>query len=79
MSRDHFKIMLRFIWFGNENSRAETDEVTSIQDKWTVLNKNIMQPNKPHECITNDDQLFLFGDHTKFTQYIHPNQWWNQD
>ena len=73
MSRDRFKMMLRFIRFDNENTRAErvqTDKAAPIRDIWTMLNSNLMGAYKPHECITIDEQLFPFRGRTKFTQYI---------
>ena len=35
-----------------------------------MLNRNLEKAYKPYECITIDEQLFAFRDHTKFTQYI---------
>lgn len=73
MSRDRFKMMLRFIRFDNENTREErvtTDKVAAIRDIWIMLNTNLGRAYKPYECIIIDEQLFPFRDHTKFTQYI---------
>lgn len=73
MCRDRFKLMLRFIRFDNDNTRAErvqTDKAAPIRDLWLMLNKNLERAYKPHECITIDEQLFPFRGHTKFTQYI---------
>ena len=73
MSRDRFKMMLRFIRFDNENTRAEraqTDKAAPIRDIWIMLNRNLEKAYKPYECITIDEQLFPFRGHTKFTQYI---------
>ena len=73
MSRDQSKMMLRFIRFDNENTRAEraqTDEAAPKQDIWIMLNKNLEKAYKPYECITIHEQLFPFRGHTKFTQYI---------
>ncbi|XP_071750116.1 uncharacterized protein [Lepeophtheirus salmonis] len=73
MSLDRFLMMLRFIRFDNENNRAEraqTDKTAPIRGLWLILNKNLERAYKPHECITIDEQLFPFREHTKFTQYI---------
>ncbi|XP_069592446.1 piggyBac transposable element-derived protein 4-like [Ranitomeya imitator] len=73
MSRDRFKMILRFIRFDNENTRAErvqTDKAAPIRDIWTMLNSNLERAYKPYHCITVDEQLFPFRGHTKFTQYI---------
>ena len=73
MSRDRFKMMLRFIRFDNENTcteRAQTDKAAPIRDIWIMLNRNLEKAYKPYECIAIDEQLFLFGGHTKFTQHI---------
>lgn len=73
MSRDRFKMMLRFIRFGNENTRAkrvQTDKAAAIRDLWIMLNKNLKRSYKPYDCITIDEELFPFRGHTKFTQYI---------
>lgn len=66
-------MMLRFIRFDNENTRAEharTDKAAPIRDIWTMLNKNLEKAYKPYECITIDEHLIFFRGHTKFTQYI---------
>ena len=34
-----------------------------------MLNRNLEKVYKPYECITIDEQLFLFRSHTQFTQY----------
>ena len=42
MSRDLFKMMLRFIRFDNENTReerAQTDKADPVRDIWIMLNK----------------------------------------
>ena len=73
MSRDQFKMMLRFIRFDIENTRAEraqTDKATPKQDIWIMLNRNLEKAYKPYECITIDELLFPFRGHTKFTQYL---------
>lgn len=73
MSRDRVKMMLRFIRFDNENTRAErvqTDKAAPIRDIWIMLNRNLEKAYKPYECITIDEQLFPFRGHTKFIQYI---------
>lgn len=73
MSRDRFKMMLRFVRFDNENTRAariQEDKAAPIRDIWTMMNKNLENAYKPYECITVDEQLFPFRGHTKFTQYI---------
>ncbi|CAM1319692.1 Uncharacterised protein r2_g2804 [Pycnogonum litorale] len=73
MSRDRFKMMLRFFRFDNENNRAEraqTDKAAPIRDMWTMLNGNLERAYKPYECITIDEQLFPFRGRTKFTRYI---------
>ena len=73
MSRDQFKMMLRFIRFDNKNTsaeRAQTDKAAPIQDIWIMLNRNFEKACKPYECITIDEQLFPFSSHTKFTKYI---------
>ena len=73
MSCDLFKMMLRFIRFDNENTRAEraqTEKASIIRDIWITWNKNLEKANKPYECITIDEQLFPFRGHTKFTQYL---------
>ena len=73
MSRDRFKIMLRFIRFDNKNTgaeRAQTDKAAPIRDIWIMLNRNLEKTYKPYECITIDEQLFPFRGLTKFTHYI---------
>lgn len=72
MSREHFKMMHRFIRFDSENKRerVKTDKAAPIRDIWTMLNKNLEKSFDPYECITVDEQLFPFRGHTKFTQYI---------
>ena len=73
MSRDRFKMMLRFIRFDNENTRAERAQTVTaapIQDVWIKLNRNLEKAYKSYECITIDKQLFPFGDHSKFAEYI---------
>ena len=73
MSRDRFQMMLRFIRFDNENTRAEraqTDKAAPIRDIGIMLNRNLEKAFKPYECITIDEQLFPFSSHTKSTQYI---------
>ena len=73
MSRDRFKMMLRFIRFDNENTRAEraqTDNAAPIRDIWIMLNRNLEKAYKPYEYITINEQLFPFRSHIKFTQYI---------
>lgn len=53
MSRDRFKMMLRFISFDFENTRVErakmpkTDKAAPIRDIWTMLNKNLKIAYKP--------------------------------
>ena len=47
MSRDRFKMMLRFIRFDNENTRAEraqTDKAAPIRDIWIMLNRSWKKP-----------------------------------
>ena len=74
MSRDWFKMMLRFIRFDNESTRAERakiDKAAPIRDIWIMLNRNLEKAHKPYECITIEEQLlFLYGGHIQFTQYI---------
>ena len=73
MSHGRFKMMLRFIRYDNENicaEQAQADKAAPIRDIWITLNKNLEKAYKPYECITIDEQLFLFGGHTKFTEYI---------
>lgn len=73
MSRDRFKMFLRFIRFDDQNTRAErakNDKAAPIRDIWTMLNSNLAKNYKPKECITVDEQLFPYRGHTKFTQYI---------
>ena len=73
MSRDQFKMMLRFIRFDNENTHAEcaqTDKAAPKQNIWIMLNRNLEKACKPYECITIHEQLFPFRDYTKFTQQI---------
>ena len=73
MSRDRFKMMLRFIRFDNKSTRAErakTDEAAPIRDIWIMLNRNLEKAYKLYECITIDKELFPYRGHTKFTQYI---------
>lgn len=73
MSRDRFKLLLRFIRFDNEYTRAERiglDKAAPIRDIWLMLNQNLAQGYKPHESLTVDEQLFPFRGRTKFTQYI---------
>ena len=73
MSRDQFKLKLRFIRFDNKNTRAERaqkDKAATILDIWIMLNRNLEKAYKTYECITIDEQLFPFRGHTKFTQYI---------
>ena len=44
MSRDQFKMMLRFIRFENENTcseRAHTEKPAPIRDIWIMFNKNL--------------------------------------
>ncbi|CAJ0966351.1 unnamed protein product [Ranitomeya imitator] len=68
MSRDRFKMILRFIRFDNENTRAErvqTDKAAPIRDIWTMLNSNLERAYKPYHCITVDEHLFPFRGHTK--------------
>ena len=63
MSRDKFKMMLRFIRFDNENTRterAQTDKATPIREIWIMLNRNLEKAYKPYECINIDKQLFPF-------------------
>ena len=76
MTRDWFKMMLRFIRFDNENTRAErapTNKAAPIRDIWIMLNRNLEKAYKPYECIIIDKQLFPYRGHTKFTQYIPYN------
>ena len=76
MSRDRFKMILRFIRFGNECTRAkrtQTDKAAPRRKIWIMLNSNLEKAYKPYECITIDEQLFPFTSHTKFTQYIPSN------
>lgn len=71
MSRDRFKMILRFIRFDNENTRAErvqTDKAAAIRDLWIMLNNNLEKAYKPYECITIDEQLFPFR---KFHLNLH--------
>lgn len=73
MSRDRFKMLLRFIRFDNVNTRImriKTDKVAPIRDIWTTLNQNVHKNYKPTENITVDEQLFPYRGHTTFTQYI---------
>ena len=73
MSRDRFKMMLRFTTFDNKNTRAEraqTDKAAPIRDMCIMLNRNLEKAYKPYECLTIDEQLFRFRGHTKFTEYI---------
>ncbi|KAF2891392.1 hypothetical protein ILUMI_14781 [Ignelater luminosus] len=73
MSRDRFKMFLRFIRFDKQNTRderAETDKVAPIRDIWTMLNRNLEKNYKPYECITVAEQLFPCRRHTRFTQYL---------
>ena len=73
MSRERFKMMLKFIRFDNENTRterAQTDKAAPIRDIWILFNRNLEKPCKPYECTTIDEQIFPFRGHTKFTQYI---------
>ncbi|XP_050520903.1 piggyBac transposable element-derived protein 4-like [Daktulosphaira vitifoliae] len=73
MSRDRFKMLLRFIRFDNVNTRnirITTDKAAPIRDIWTMLNQNLHKNYKPTENITVDEQLFPYRGHTKFTQYI---------
>ena len=73
MSRDRFKMMLRFIRFDNENTHtelAQTDKAASIRDIWITSNRSLEKTCKPYKCITIDEQLFPFRGHSKFTQYI---------
>ena len=75
MSRDRFKMMLRFIRFDNENTSAErvqTDEAAAVRDVWIMLNRHLEKLYKPYECITIDEKLFPFRGRTKFTQHILP-------
>lgn len=73
MSRDRFKMLLRFIRFDNVNTRnirITTDKAAPIRDIWTMLNQNLQSNYKPTENITVDEQLFPYRGHTKFTQYM---------
>ena len=73
MSRDRFKIMLRFIRFDSENTRTEralTDKAAPKPDIWIMLNRNFGKAYQPCERITIDEQLFPFRGHTKFTHYL---------
>ena len=73
MSRDRFKMMLRFIKFDNENTRAEraqTDKTAPVRDIWIMLNRSLEKAYKPYECIIINEQLFPFRGYTKFTQYM---------
>lgn len=73
MSRDRFKMMLRFIRFDDERTRAQrslTDKAAAIREIWSICNANLEKMYQPHDCITIDEQLFPFRGHTKFTQYI---------
>ena len=52
MSRDRFKMMLRFIRFDNENTCAErvhTDKAAPIRDIWIMLNRKLEKLYKPYE------------------------------
>ena len=72
-SRERFKMVLRFIRFDNENTRAEraqTDKTAPIRDVCIMLNRNLEKAYQPYECITIDNQLFPFRGHTKFTEYM---------
>ena len=78
VSRDRFKMMLRFIRFDNESTRAEPakiDKPAPIRDIWIMLNRNLEKAYKPHEYITIDEQLFSYRSHNKFTQYIPPTKY----
>ena len=50
MSRDRFKMMLRFIKFDNENTLAErvqTDKTAPIREIWIMLNRSMEKAYKP--------------------------------
>ena len=73
MSRDRFKMMLRFIRFDNENTRAErvlTDKAALIRDIWIMFNRKLEKLYKPYEYITIDEKLIPFRGYTKVTLYI---------
>ena len=58
--RDRFKLMLVFIRFDKESTRAErahTDKAAPIRDVWTMLNRNVKSAYKLYGCITVDKQL----------------------
>ena len=73
MCRDRYKMLLRFIRFDIQNTRAERIKIgkaAPIQDIWLMLNKNLAKRYTSSKCLTVDEQLFPYRGHTKFTQYI---------
>lgn len=61
MSRDRFKMMLRFIRFDKENTRAEraqTDKATPIRDIWAMLNRNLERANSHMNISPSTNNCF---------------------
>ena len=57
MLRDQFKMLLRFIKFDYENTRAEraqTAKSAPIRDMWIMLNRNLEKAYKPISSSTNN-------------------------
>jgi Transposase IS4 len=73
LSRDRFKMFLRFIRFDNaatRNERLKESKAAAISEIWNMLNSNLSSAYKPSECITVDEQLFPYRGRTRFTQYL---------
>lgn len=70
MSRNRFKLMLRFIRFDKIETRVERaskDKAAPIREIWEMFNVRIFNGYKPGECITIEEQLYPFRGHTEFT------------